>query len=412
MGANEYVSNYKARLVAKGYAQTYGIDYEKTYSPVTKMTIVITIITMAIAKGWSLHQMDVNNVFLHGDLQEEVYMEQPVGYVDQTHPNLVCRLKKTLYGLKQAPKAWSDKIGQYLVISGFQTSNANFSLDVKKTYHGILVIVIYVDDLIITGDSDVDISNLNKLLKQKFEMKDFGELCYFFGIEIIQFPKGIWLLQMHDALNKLSKYGMTCCKPISIPLEQNVELNADEGDLAEDTTMYRCIVGNLIYMTITKLYLSYAIGMVSQFMQTPRKSRLDAMRHVLKYIKHTLQCGIFYEAKNQLQVHGNMDVNWTNNVFNRRSTSCFMFSFGNGVVNWSNKKQPKVALSSTKVEYKGVTIATCEVVWLQKLLLDLGQLMDAHVVIYCDNINSILLVNNPIYHARTKRIEVHYHFIT
>ncbi len=100
MGANESVSNYKARLVAKGYAQTYGIDYEKTYSPVTKMTIVITIITMAIAKGWSLHQMDVNNVFLHGDLQEEVYMEQPVGYVDQTHPNLVCRLKKTLYGLK------------------------------------------------------------------------------------------------------------------------------------------------------------------------------------------------------------------------------------------------------------------------------------------------------------------------
>ncbi len=100
MGANESVSNYKARLVAKGYAQTYGIDYEKTYSPVTKMTIVITIITMAIAKGWSLHQMDVNNVFLHGDLQEEVYMEQPVGYVDQTHPNLVCRLKKKLYGLK------------------------------------------------------------------------------------------------------------------------------------------------------------------------------------------------------------------------------------------------------------------------------------------------------------------------
>jgi len=164
-------------------------------------------------------------------------MEQPPGYVDQTHPNLVCRLKKPLYGLKQALKVWSNKIGQYLVTSGFQTSNANFSLYVKKTDHGIVVIVIYVDDLIITKDNDADIFDLKKLLKQKFEMKDLGELRYFFGIEVIQSPKGIWLLQRQYALNKLSKYGMTGCKPISIPLEQNVKLNVDEGDLMEDTTM-------------------------------------------------------------------------------------------------------------------------------------------------------------------------------
>jgi hypothetical protein len=190
-----FVSRYKARLVAKGYAQTYGIDYEETYSPVAKMTIVRAIIAMVASKGWLLHQMDVNNAFLHGDLQEEMYMEQPSGYVDQTHPNLVCRLKKALYGLKQAPGAWSDKICQYLVTSGFQTSNANFSLYVKKTNHGIIVIVIYVDDLIIIGDSDANIFDLKKLLKQKFEMKDLGELRYFFGIEVIQSPKGIWLLQ-------------------------------------------------------------------------------------------------------------------------------------------------------------------------------------------------------------------------
>jgi hypothetical protein len=114
------------------------------------MATIRTIIAMTTAKGWSLHQMDVKNVFLHGDLQEEVYMEQPPRYVDQIHPNLVCRLKKTLYNLKQAPRAWSDKIGHYLIISGFKTSNADFSLYVKKTNHGIVVIVIYVDDLIIT----------------------------------------------------------------------------------------------------------------------------------------------------------------------------------------------------------------------------------------------------------------------
>jgi hypothetical protein len=197
-------------------------------------------------------------------------------------------LKKALYGLKQAPRAWSNKIGRYLITSGFQTSNADFSLYVKKTDHGIVVIIIYVDDLIITRDSNANIFGLKKLLKQKFEMKDLGELRYFFGIEVIQSPKGIWLLQRQYALNKLSEYGMTGCKPISIPLEQNVKLSANEEDLVEDTTMYRRIVGSLIYMTITRPNLSYAVGVVSQFMQTPRKPHLDTVRHILRYMKHTL----------------------------------------------------------------------------------------------------------------------------
>jgi len=183
------------------------------------------------------------------------------------------------------------------------------------------------------------------------------------------------------ALNKLFEYGMTGCKPISIPLEQNVKLSANEGNLVEDTTMYRRIVGSLIYMTITNPDLSYVVRVVSQFMQTPRKPHLDVVRCILRYIKHTLQCEIFYEAKSQLQVHGYTDANWASNVFDRRSTSGFMFSFVSGVVSWSNKKQTTVALSSMEVEYRGATIATCEVVWLQKLLSNLGQSVDARVVI-------------------------------
>jgi len=193
-----------------------------------------------------------------------------------------------MYNLKQAHRAWLDKIGQYLVTSGFQTFIVDFSLYVKKTNHGIVVIVIYVDDLIIIGNSDVDIFDLKKLLKQKFEMKDLGELHYFLDIEVTQSPKGIWLLQRQYALNKLSKYGRMGCKPISIPLEQNVKLSANEGNLVEDTTMYKRIVGSLTYMTITRPNLSYVVGVVSQFMQTPRKPHLDAVRCILRYIKHVL----------------------------------------------------------------------------------------------------------------------------
>ncbi len=190
-----------------------------------------------------------------------------------------------------------------------------------------------------------------------------------------------------------------------------MKLNADEGDLVEDTTMYRRIVGSLIYMTIIRRYLSYVVGVVSQFMQTPQKPHLDVVRRILRYIKHTLQCGIFYEAKSQLQVHGYTNANWVGNVSDRRSTGGFMFSFGSGDVSWSNKKQPTLALSSTKVECRGIIIATCEVVWLLKLLSNLGQSMDVHVLNYCDNISNILLANNLVYHVRTKHIEVHYHFI-
>jgi hypothetical protein len=190
-----------------------------------------------------------------------------------------------------------------------------------------------------------------------------------------------------------------------------VKLSADEGDLVEDTTMYRRIVGNLIYMTITRLDLSYVVGVVSQFMQTPRKPHLDAVKRILRYIKHTLHCGIFYETKSQLQVHGYTEANWAGNVSNRRSTNGFLFYFGSDVISWSSKKQPTVALSNTEAEYRGATIVACEVVWLQKLLTDLGLLVNAPVVIYCDNISSILLANNSVYHVRTKHIEVHYHFI-
>jgi hypothetical protein len=165
---------------------------------------------------------------------------------------------------------------------------------------------------------------------------------------------------------------MTGCKPISIPLEHNVKLSADEGDLVEDITMYRRIVESLIYMTNTRPNLSYAIGVVNQFMQTPQKPHLDVVRRILRYIKHTLQCGIFYEAKNQLQVHGYMDVDWVSNVLDRKSTSGFMFSFRKGAISWSSKKQLTIALSSTEIEYKGATIVACEVVWLQKLFSNLG----------------------------------------
>jgi hypothetical protein len=182
------------------------------------MATVRAVIAVAASRGWLLHQMDVKNAFLHGELQEEVYLDQPPGYEDMSHPNYVCRLHKALYGLKQAPKAWHDKIAEYLVTIGFRMSDADHSLYVRKSDEGIVVITIYVDDLIVGGDNEKEVEHVKCLLKQKFDMKDLGELKFFLGIEVIRTPEGIWLLQRQYALDMLSKYGMVGCKPISVPL--------------------------------------------------------------------------------------------------------------------------------------------------------------------------------------------------
>ena len=181
------------------------------------------------------------------------------------------------------------------------------------------------------------------------------------GIEIVHTKEGIWLSQRQYALDMLSKYGMVDCKPISMPLDQNLKLRADEGQVLEDVTMYRKIVGSLIYLTISRPDLSYIVGLESQFMQLPRKPHLDAMRCTLHYVSATLDYALFYEAGTELQLFGYTDADWAGSITDKRSTNGFMFSLGSATITWSSKKQPIVALLSTKAEYRGTIVAACEV---------------------------------------------------
>ena len=242
-------------------------------------------------------------------------------------------------------------------------------------------------------------------------MKDLGELRYFLGIEVIRSTDGIWLMQRQYALDMLSRFGMTGCKPITTPLEVNGKLTQDGGELIDDVTMYRCMVGSLIYMTITRPDLSYAVGLVSQFMQSPRKPHLDSVRRIMRYVKSTIQYGLFYAYGSDLHLSGYTDADWAGSPYDRRSTSGYSFTLGSGAVSWSSKKQPTVALSSTEAEYRGAALAACEIDWLCTLLHSLDIVVDYAVVLYCDNMSSIKLSSNPVFHARTKHIEVHYHFI-
>jgi len=190
------------------------------------MATVRAVIAVAVSRGWTLHQMDVKNAFLNGELQEEVYLDQPPGYENKNYPNRVYRLRKALYGLRQAPRAWYERMANHLSVLGFKRSNADHSLYTRKTEAGIIIILVYVDDLIVGGENEGEVERVKTQLKQRFDMKDLGELKFFLGIEVIRTPKGIWLSQRQYALDMLSRFGMSNSKKISTPLPAGSEFEA------------------------------------------------------------------------------------------------------------------------------------------------------------------------------------------
>ncbi|KAL9259036.1 Retrovirus-related Pol polyprotein from transposon RE1-like protein [Drosera capensis] len=251
------VERYKARLVACGFTQEYGIDYEETFPPVARITSVRSLLAVAAVRKWDLFQMDVKNAFLNGDLSEDVYMKPPPGY---DHPtNKVCRLRKALYALKQAPRAWYGKFHSTLGQLGFTTSSYDSALFIKKSSAGIILLLLYVDDMIITGDNIYGIQKIKEFLSTKFEMKDLGMVSYFLGLEVSKSSTGYYLSQTKYASDLISRAGITDAKTAHTSLETNVKLRPTDGQLLKDPTRYRQLVGSLIYLTVTRLDISYVV---------------------------------------------------------------------------------------------------------------------------------------------------------
>ncbi|CAL2271768.1 unnamed protein product [Prunus armeniaca] len=217
------VERYKARLVAKGYTQTYGIDYEETFAPVAKLNTVRVLLSLAANLDWSLHQFDVKDAFLHGVLTEEVYMDIPFGY-NTTQTGTVCKLRKALYGLKQSPRAWFEWFTMSMKNNGFKQCNSDHTLFLKHRKRMVTTLIIYVDDMIITGNDKQEISQLQDYLATEFEMKDLGGLKYFLGIEMVGSQQGIFLSQRKYVLDLLIDTGMLNCKPTNTPIVHNHHL--------------------------------------------------------------------------------------------------------------------------------------------------------------------------------------------
>lgn len=403
------LDRYKARLVSQGYKQKYGIDYSETFAPVAKMTTVRTLITVAAVRNWDIYQMDVKNAFLNGDLSETVYMQPPPGY--STFPNMVCKLQKALYELKQAPRAWFSILKAVLQKAGYSQSHNDYSLFISKTSQGTIFALIYVDDILITGDNQQGIQHLKNILQQSFQMKDLGLASYFLGLEISRHSDGYFVSQHKYTQDLIEMAALTDDKVVDTPLELNVKYSKHDGSPISDPTLYRAIVGSLVYLTVTRPDIAHAVQLVSQFVSDPRRLHLTAVHRIIRYLRSTPMHGLLYLHKSPLHLRAFSDANYAGCPDTARSTTGYCIFLGSSLISWKSKKQPNVSKSSTEAEYRAMSSTSSEVIWLQRLLKDFGIQLKFPTPMYYDNESAVKIASNHVFHERTKHIEVDCYFV-
>ena len=290
---NGEIEKHKARLVAKGYSQKHGVDYTEVFAPVARMDTVRMIISMAAQRGLRIGQLDVKSAFLHGELNEDVYVEQPRGYEKKGKEHLIYKLHKALYGLKQAPRAWFNRIETYFLKEGFQRCDSEQTLFTKKNAAGKIIIVsIYVDDLIFTGDDKNMMCDFKNSMMKEFDMTDLGSMRFFLGIEVLQQVDGIFIYQRNYALEILKRFGMLESNEVSSPIIPGFKINKDEHGTTIDETYFKQIMGSLMYLTATRPDMMFATSLISRFMSIPTELHLQAAKRVLRYLKGAINYGI------------------------------------------------------------------------------------------------------------------------
>ena len=404
------VERLKTRLVTLGNHQVPGLDYNETFAPVAKMVTVRAFLAVAAAKNWELHQMDVHNAFLHGDLDEEVYMKLHPGFTPSS-PGMVCRLQKSLYGLRQSPRCWFAKLAASLKQYGFVQSYSDYSLFTLHSGPTQLNVLVYVDDLILSGNDTTALAAFKHYLGACFHMKDLGVLKYFLGVEVARASDGLFLCQRKYTLDIIADAGLLGAKPAAVPMEHNHSLAVATGPSLDDPEPYRRLVGHLIYLSFTRPDLAYVVHILAQFMHSPCSDHWDAALRVVRYLNGSPGQGLLLSSKCDLSLSAWCDSNWASCPLTRRSITGWLVFLGCSPISWKTKKQHTVSRSSAEAEYRSMAAATSELKWLKGLLLSLGIAHPRAMSLFCDSKSALHIAQNPVFHERTKHIEVDCHYV-
>ncbi|GJR79346.1 ribonuclease H-like domain-containing protein [Tanacetum coccineum] len=337
-----------------------------------------------VQNNWCLSQLDINNAFLYGDLSETVYMDLPEGYFSLDDKR-VCRLKKSLYGLKQAPKQWNAKLTHTLIENGFKQSKSDYSLFTKSENGNFTALLVYIDDIIITRNNSTEIENFKKFLKTK-------KYC----------------------LDLLSDFGLLACKPSTTPLEQNLSITNEPIDIdkvLDNITEYQKLIGKFIYLTHTRPDIYYFVNCLSQFMHKPLGSHLRIALRVLRYLKGNPGKGVHIVRQPKASLEAFVDADWAKCLITKKSITNFCIKLNGTLISCKSKKQHTLLKSSTEAEYRAMASVTSEIIWILKILKDLEWDKVLHVNLFCDSQAAIKIAANPVFHERTKHLEIDLHFI-
>ena len=409
--ADGSIAKYKARLVAKGFTQKHGIDFHETFAPVAKHTTIRTAFAIAAAENYNVNQMDVNTAYLHADVEEDLYMEQPEGFeiMGENNTKLVCKLKKSLYGLKQSGRNWNQTLDKALKEFGFSKSKVDPCMYVLRNDGKVLILIIYVDDIISIDNDPTFRNEFVKKISRKFKIVDIGTAKWILAMRLENTGDSLHIDQEKYINDILERYGMSDCKEMSTPA---VPDKNDNQVPFEDHTLYMSLVGSLIYLSVvSRPDIAFAVGKVSQKMSNPTQGDWIAAKRILRYLKRDKQLGPTYSFGKSKVLLGYSDSDWGGDLETRRSTSGYVFTFGGAAISWSSKRQATVALSTTEAEYMAVCSAIQEAIYLRTLLNDFGYTQNEPTLIYQDNQSSIALSKNAIVSRRTKHIDIKYHFV-
>ena len=410
---------YRARLVAKGFTQIPGVDFDETFSPVARFESLRMLLALAALEDWHIHQMDVKSAFLNGELDEEIYMEQPQGFVTTGSEHLVCRLRKAIYGLKQASRAWNLQLHGVLTGLGYKRTYADAGIYVKSQREGDdpLFVIVYVDDITILGRDLEAIKLLKSDLSERFEMTDLGEMTSYLGIRVTR-DRSLKRLEIDQSgylTDVLERFGMSNATSHNTPLPAGADEHLVKFDGEASTSEikhFQSLIGSLLYLQIgTRPDISFAVSRLAQYSANPSPQHLRLAVYVLSYLVGTVDKKLVYDGADGDGLHGYSDSSLADQTDDRHSTSGYVFLLANGAISWSARKQKTVAQNTTEAEYMAMADAANQAAWYRSFLTELGYSVDDPIPLHGDNKGAIDLALNPVTGRRSKHIGIRHHVI-